>query len=135
MIAQLEPHVGRFHLVCSALIFIACVAFLFSIVPSLAQSGAHSDGHAEHHDWYKELKTRSGWSCCNADAPGAPGDCRPVKARQTTDGHWEAFFNGKWQDIPWDAILPDELNKVPIYAHICARNDFVYCFLKAGPGG
>jgi hypothetical protein len=113
--------------------FIASIALLPTRA-SFAQSGVHGDGHAQHHDWYKELKTRSGWSCCNADAPGAPGDCRPVKARQTSDGRWEAFFNGKWQDVPSDAILPDEQNKVPIYAHICARNDFVFCFLKGGPG-
>ena len=32
------------------------------------------------------------------------------------------------------AILRDELNRVPLHAHICERAGFVYCFLKGGGG-
>ena len=31
-------------------------------VPARAQSGNHGDGHAANHDWYRTLKTKSGWS-------------------------------------------------------------------------
>jgi hypothetical protein len=29
-------------------------------------------------------------------------------------------------------ILRDELNRVPLRAHICERAGFVYCFLQGG---
>ena len=99
---------------------------------SQAQSGNRGVGHALYHDWYRDLKTRSGWSCCSGDE--GDGDCRPVQARQRNDGEWEAYFGGEWQDIPPDAILRDELNKEPLRAHICERAGFVYCFLRAGSG-
>ena len=40
-----------------------------SVVPvmSRAQTSSQGDGHALHHDWYRDLKTKSGWSCCNGD--------------------------------------------------------------------
>jgi hypothetical protein len=97
-----------------------------------AQSGNRGDGHAENHDWYRTLKTKSGWSCCSGDE--GHGDCRPVQAHQRQDGEWEAYFDGSWQEIPPDAILRDELNRVPLHAHICERAGFVYCFLRGGGG-
>ena len=33
-----------------------------------------------------------------------------------------------------DAILRDDLNRVPLHAHICERAGFVYCFLRGGGG-
>ena len=41
-----------------------------------------------------------------------------------------AYYGGSWQEIPADAILRDELNRVPLHAHICERTGFVYCFLR-----
>jgi hypothetical protein len=115
---------------------IALLAITVASVPqgsSLAQTGNRGDGHNLHHDWYRDLKTKSGWSCCSGDE--ADGDCRPVRARLRIDGQWEAYFGDEWQEIPPDAILRDELNKAPLQAHICERAGFVYCFLRAAPGG
>ena len=103
-----------------------------SIEPARGQSGNHGDGHAVNHDWYRTLKTKSGWSCCSGDE--GHGDCRPVQAHQRQDGEWEAYLSGSWQEIPRDAILRDELNRVPLHAHICERAGFVYCFLRSGAG-
>jgi hypothetical protein len=113
----------------------ALVAITLASVPpgsGQAQSGNRGDGHAFHHDWYRDLKTKSGWSCCSGDEGG--GDCRPVQARQQIDGQWEAYVHGEWREIPPEAILGDELNKAPLQAHICERADFIYCFLRAGSG-
>src|SRR5262245_30395830 len=90
---------------------VIAVAVSFAVAGALAQSGEHGDGHAQNHDWYRSLKTKSGWSCCNGDE--GHGDCRPVRARQSFDGQWEAFYNGSWQHIPPDAILRDDLNRQP----------------------
>ena len=114
---------------------IVLVVLAITSVPhggSQAQSSNHGDGHGLHHDWYRDLKTKSGWSCCNGDE--GHGDCRPVQARQRIDGQWEAYFSGEWQEVPPDAILRDELNKAPLQAHICERAGFIYCFLRAGSG-
>jgi hypothetical protein len=101
-------------------------------VTSRAQTGSQGDGHALNHDWYRDLKTKSGWSCCNGDE--GDGDCRPVQARQGVDGQWEVYFDREWQEVPPDAILRDELNKALLQAHICERAGFIYCFLRAGSG-
>lgn len=101
----------------SSLVLIALVAHAGAVVvrePAHAQSGNRGDGHAENHDWYRTLKTKSGWSCCSGDE--SHGDCRPVQAHQRQDGDWEAYFDGSWQEIPPDAILRDELNRVPLHA-------------------
>jgi hypothetical protein len=45
---------------------------------------------------------------------------------------WEAYYGGSWQEIPADAIPSDELNWVPLHAHICERAGFVDCFLRGG---
>jgi hypothetical protein len=115
-----------------ALIGLAVLCGVAMTAPARAQSGNHGDGHAANHDWYRTLKTKSGWSCCSGDE--GHGDCRPVQAHQRQDGEWEAFYSGSWQEIPPDAILRDELNKVPLHAHICERAGFVYCFLRGGGG-
>jgi hypothetical protein len=78
------------------------------------------------------LKTKSGRSCCSGDK--GDGGCRSVRARQRFDGQWEIYFGGKWQEIPPDGILRDELNRAQLQAHICKRAGFVYCFLRAGSG-
>lgn len=94
----------------------------------MATVWAQHPGHAQHHDWYRQLKTPSGHSCCDNQ------DCRPVQARPRDDGGWEAFFGGEWRPIPPDRILPDRLNRVPLHAHICEQDGYVRCFLKGGGG-
>lgn len=101
-------------------------------VKATAQSGDHYDGHAQYHDWYKNLKTPQGYSCCNGNEHG--GDCRPAQARSRSDGQWEAFYGGRWQPVPAERILPDYLNQVPLHAHICEQDGYVRCFLKGGEG-
>ena len=118
--------------VVAAIVLMTFAVAVAVIGPAWAQSGNRGDGHAEHHDWYRTLKTKSGWSCCSGDE--GHGDCRPVQAHQRQDGEWEAYFSGTWQEIPADAILRDELNRVPLHAHICERAGFVYCFLRGGGG-
>jgi hypothetical protein len=118
--------------VVAAIVLMSFAVAVAEIGPAWAQSGNRGDGHAENHDWYRTLKTKSGWSCCSGDE--GHGDCRPVLAHQRQDGEWEAYFSGAWQEIPRDAILRDELNRVPLHAHICERAGFVYCFLKGGGG-
>jgi hypothetical protein len=98
-----------------------------------AQDGNRGHGHAQYHDWYKELKNSEGVECCNAHTAQGDGDCRPVSARPRENG-WEAYFNGRWNRIPQGAILPDSMNKVPLYSHICEQSGYVHCFLKGGGG-
>lgn len=98
---------------------IALASWLMTVPwPAAAQSGNHGDGHAEHHDWYRDLLTPHGYSCCNGTVDGREGDCRPVQARPRDDGSWEAFFGGAWRPIPPERILPDHLNRVPLHAHL-----------------
>ena len=63
--------------------------------------GQHGQGHAEHHDWYKELKQPgTGFSCCNGTINGIEGDCRPTRAYVTDDGTWRAMIDGQWVLVP-----------------------------------
>jgi hypothetical protein len=102
--------------------------------PAFAQDGHHGQGHAQNHDWYKELKQPgTTYSCCNARTVEDPnGDCRPTRAYQTDDGNWRALINGKWVPVPPKAVLqtlaPDGKS------HICANQaGMIFCFLGGSP--
>lgn len=99
----------------------------------LAQDGHYGQGHAENHDWYRELKQPgTGYSCCNGTANGIEGDCRPTRAYLTEDGTWRALIDGKWVYVPPRVVLkqmaPDG------NSHVCAnRSGLIYCFLAGSP--
>src|SRR5687768_17423202 len=79
---------------------------------ALAQSGAHGDGHAQQHDWYKELKQPgTGYSCC---------DNQPVRAFQDAAGVWQALIDGRWMPVPPRVVLDPWLIKDGMHSHICA---------------
>ena len=98
-----------------------------------AQTGQHGDGHAEGHDWYKELKQPgTGFSCCNGTTNGIEGDCRPTRAYLNDDGTWRALIDGQWVYVPPRVVLkqmaPDGRS------HVCAsRSGLIYCFLAGSP--
>ena len=95
--------------------------------------GHHGLGHAENHDWYKELKQPgTGYSCCNGTVNGVEGDCRPTRAYIQDDGTWRALVDGQWVVVPPRVVLkqlaPDG------NSHICAsRSGLIYCFLGGSP--
>ena len=96
-------------------------------------SGQHGQGHAENHDWYKELKQPgTGYSCCNGTVNGIEGDCRPTRAYLQDDGSWRALIDGRWVVVPPRVVLkqlaPDGSS------HICAsKSGMIYCFLGGSP--
>jgi hypothetical protein len=95
--------------------------------------GRHGQGHAEHHDWYQQLKQPgTGFSCCNGTTNGVEGDCRPTRAYLNDDGAWYAFLDGRWVPVPPRVVLkqlaPDGRS------HICAsKSGLIYCFLGGSP--
>jgi hypothetical protein len=104
-------------------------------------SNAESDrnvGHAENHEWYKDLKQPgTGYSCCNGNISGPngvviEGDCRPTRAFLTEEGTWKALINGRWTPVPPRVVLqklaPDG------NSHICAgKSGMIYCFIGGSP--
>src|SRR3954468_24088648 len=95
--------------------------------------GQHGQGHAENHDWYKELKQPgTGYSCCNGTANGVEGDCRPTRAHLQEDGTWKVLIDGRWMPVPPRVVLkslaPDG------NSHICAgKSGMIYCFIGGSP--
>ena len=95
--------------------------------------GQRGQGHAENHDWYKELKQPgTGYSCCNGRSATSEGDCRPTRAYLNDDGMWYALLNGRWVPVPPRVVLqqlaPDGRS------HICAsKSGMIYCFLGGSP--
>jgi hypothetical protein len=95
--------------------------------------GTRNIGHAENHDWYKELKQPgTGYSCCNGTANGVEGDCRPTRAFLTEDGTWKALVDGRWMPVPPRVVLK---NLAPDgNSHICAgKSGMIYCFIGGSP--
>jgi len=96
-------------------------------------TGDHGVGHAENHDWYKDLKQPgTNMSCCNGTADGIEGDCRPTRAYIDDNGIWHALMDGRWEIIPPRVVLqslaPDG------GSHICAnRTGTIYCFMGGSP--
>src|SRR3954463_10997769 len=95
--------------------------------------GQHGQGHAENHDWYKELKQPgTGYSCCNGTANGVEGDCRPARAHLQEDGPGKVLIDGRWMPVPPRVVLkslaPDG------NSHICAgKSGMIYCFIGGSP--
>ncbi len=95
--------------------------------------GQWGQGHAENHDWYKDLKQPgTGYSCCNGSFNGVEGDCRPTRAYLQEDGTWRAVIDGHWQLVPPRVVLqrlaPDG------NSHICAgKSGMIYCFIGGSP--
>jgi len=95
--------------------------------------GQWGNGHAENHDWYKNLKQPgTNYSCCNGSADGVQGDCRPTRAYRSDDGTWRALVDGRWTPVPPSVVLktlaPDG------NSHICAgKSGMIYCFIGGVP--
>jgi hypothetical protein len=95
--------------------------------------GTRNVGHAENHDWYRELKQPgTGYSCCNGSVNGIEGDCRPTRAYLQEDGTWKAMIDGHWMPVPPRVVLqrlaPDG------NSHICAgKSGMIYCFVGGSP--
>jgi len=95
--------------------------------------GTRNVGHAENHDWYRELKQPgTGYSCCNGTMNGVEGDCRPTRAFLADDGTWKALIDGRWTPVPPRVVLqklaPDG------NSHICAgKSGMIYCFIGGSP--
>lgn len=97
------------------------------------QDGHHGNGHAQHHDWYQELKQPgTGYSCCNGTINGVEGDCRPTRAYQGDDGNWRALIDGRWVSVPPRVVLKELA--LDGRNHICAsRSGVIFCFLGGSP--
>jgi hypothetical protein len=127
-LAPLMPFRSR-----SVVLSIALLASLAVGLRTYAQSGNHGEGHAENHDWYKELKQPgTNMSCCNGTMNGIEGDCRPTRAYVDDNGTWRALMDGKWVIVPPRVVLqslaPDG------GSHICAnRTGTIYCFMGGSP--
>jgi hypothetical protein len=51
---------------------------------AMAQSGARGDGHAQHHDMYKDWqRPEVGGSCCNAQSSDDPPTATAGRPRRT----------------------------------------------------
>jgi len=95
--------------------------------------GQRDHGHAENHDWYKNLKQPgTGYSCCNGTVNGVEGDCRPTRAYLQDDGTWKAMIDGRWMPVPPRVVLK---NLAPDgNSHICAgKSGMIYCFIGGSP--
>lgn len=117
------------------LILILVLAIGSMIDLAQAQSGNRGDGHAEHHDMYKDwVQPDVGGSCCNAQSADDPaGDCRPTTAYIGDDGRWHARIGPGPRDF---AIVPP--NKILHRAfdgrcHICEQHGTVICFQPCDP--
>jgi hypothetical protein len=117
----------------SVVLSIALLTSLAFGLQAFAQSGNHGEGHAENHDWYRELKQPgTNMSCCNGTMNGIEGDCRPTRAYVDDSGTWRALMDGKWIVVPPRVVLqslaPDGAS------HICAnRTGTIYCFMGGSP--
>ena len=117
------------------LLLILALAVGATISVARAQSGSRGDGHAQHHDMYKDWQRPDvGGSCCNAKSADDPsGDCRPTTAYIGDDGWWRARIgpgpNG-YAVVPPNKILKRAADG---RCHVCERFGTVICFQPCDP--
>ena len=115
-------------LLCATVISIAAAAAGQSPPPS----GQHGDGHAQHHDWYKDLRqpdTRS--RCCNGTVDGKPGDCRPTQSYLGEDGLYRAWDGREWLVVPKSKMI--FMTTPDAGTHLCETYGRVFCFILGDP--
>ena len=105
---------------------------LAAMAQSTAPSGRHGDGHAENHDWYKDLKQPDiGSRCCNGSVDGKQGDCRPAPSFLGDDGLYRAWDGREWLVVPKGKVItmptPDR------GSHLCETYGKVLCFITGDP--
>lgn len=60
-------------------LLVAAIVIGLAISKVRAQDGHHGAGHAEAHDWYRDLKQPfTGYSCCNGDTVDADGQLKQL---------------------------------------------------------
>lgn len=117
------------------LVSITLASLLLAMWPltGVAQpSGRHGDGHAQHHDWYKDLRQPDiGERCCNGSVDGQVGDCRPAPSFMAEDGFYRVWDGREWLVVPKSKIIhmptPDR------GTHLCELYGKVFCFITSGP--
>jgi hypothetical protein len=68
--------------------------------PTVAMAVALTTATAAAHDWYSDLRTPSGLSCCSDQ------DCHRVGYRYTPERGHEIEIEGRWITIDSRIILP-----------------------------
>lgn len=100
---------------------------LLAVIMLCAFPAFADEDHNSHHDDFYQFLQRpgGGGSCCSNR------DCRPADARVRA-GHWQAFIQKKWVDIP-DNVILRETHTPDGGAHVCAviDNDLIVplCFI------
>jgi len=110
-----------------------CLASSVAAVAQDSPDRRHGRGHAENHDWYKELRQPgTEYSCCNGAINGVEGDCRPTRAYLHDDGTWRAMIDGRWTPVPPRVVLKSLATDGN--SHICAgKSGMIYCFIGGSP--
>lgn len=108
------------------------LAMALAMAQSAPPSGRHGDGHAQNHDWHKELRQPdTGSRCCKGDADSKPGDCRPTQSFLGDDGLYRAWDGREWLVVPKNKIIsmptPDR------GVHLCETYGLVFCFITGDP--
>lgn len=107
------------------------VAVLVGVSAALAAPPAGIVPNPEHREWYDNLRSREGWSCCDIS------HCRPAVVIPNDDGRVFAFIDKKsygpdapdgWREVPL-AELRVRGNRPPGIrgAIICYADDRVTC--------
>lgn len=78
---------------------------------------------ARAHEPYSAWKDRLGYSCCSER------DCRPVRADMDDAGRWRVYVNGRWVNVPTEAVLP--IPSPDRRSHVCMAPSALepHCFV------
>lgn len=114
------------------ILLVGAVLWLWPVAAAAQHSGRHGDGHAQHHDWYKDLRQPdTGVRCCNGSVDGHVGDCRPAPSFMADDGFYRVWDGREWLVVPRSKIItmptPDR------GTHLCETYGKVFCFITGGP--
>ena len=112
----------------SRVVLILSLALLSWPATAQSPSGKHGDGHAENHDWYKDLRQPDTKSrCCNGTVDGKQGDCRPAASFLHEDGAYRVWDGREWLVVPKSKIIVMPTPDAGM--HLCETYGRVFCFI------
>lgn len=115
-----------------SILMVSAVLGLSPFAVGAQPSGRHGDGHAQHHDWYKDLRQPdTGVRCCNGSVDGQAGDCRPAPSFMGEDGFYRVWDGREWLLVPRSKIIT--MRTPDLGTHLCELYGKVFCFITGGP--
>lgn len=121
------PDVAKFGM---AFTILGAVLLLFATTAAFARDDGRYAG-SPNKAWFDSLKSKTGPCCSDAD-----GTAVTDADWDSKDGHYRVRLNGRWVDVPDDAVLkePNRDGRTIVWPYYVNGSPIIRCFIAGVMG-